>query len=736
MTDAPTEREGEGALTKLRRRKVVQWGIAYLAGAWALLQGIEYITNTFHWPEQFQQLSTLALLIGLPIAVVIAWYHGDRGEQRVSGAELTIIVLLLLLAGGFLWHYQQPGEKPAAPGSVAGPAPAATPPPAAPAVADTRPSIAVLPFENRSRLEDDIFFVDGIHDDILTQLSKVSALKVISRTSVEQFRDTKLPTKAIAGQLGVKSILEGGVQRAGDRVRINVQLIDAGTDAHLWAESYDRELTAANIFAIQSEVAAAIAGALKATLTADEKVRMNAVPTRSMEAWEAYQLGRQRMAKRTSAALEDAERLLRRTIELDPAFAPAHAALANTLALQTDYSGRWRDTALAEATAAADRALELDPNLAEAWAAKAFAMRQEGGTREQALRRAIALNPNYAPAYHWLSMTLLTFAGKSQEGLEYAQRAAQLDPLSAVIRVWLGTAYSFAGRFDDAEAQYRRALEIDPLFPLAHVDLGLLQAWVLNRYAEAVPNVKRAIALDPGNPEYPAYLASLYLELGDESAARRVLAGSLARWTASPFSSGWAAFVYSSMGDGAAAERHARRAFDDQPRSWFTIEMLRNADLRRTDYAAARARYEKGYPELFEPAPKVDTANYNAAIGLALVLQKAREQERAQALLDRAEQAIRTVPRLGENGCRYADVEIHALRGDKKRALAALREAEKAGWRASWRYARDVDPNLDSIRDEPEFKAVFADIERDMARQRAELAARPKDAKLELDLSR
>ena len=131
---------------------------------------------------------------------------------------------------------------------------------------DTRPSIAVLPFENRSDVQKDAYFVDGIHDDILTQLSKVSALKVISRTSVEQFRDTKLSMKAIADQLGVAKILEGGVQRGGDRVRINVQLIDASTDAHLWAESYDRELTAANIFAIQSEVAAAIADALKATL--------------------------------------------------------------------------------------------------------------------------------------------------------------------------------------------------------------------------------------------------------------------------------------------------------------------------------------------------------------------------------------------------------------------------------------------------------------------------------------
>ena len=173
----------------------------------------------------------------------------------------------------------------------------------------------MLPFENRSREADDAFFVDGIHDDILTQLSKVSALRVISRTSVEQFRDTKLAIRAIADQLGVTKILEGGVQRAGDRVRVTVQLIDAATDAHLWAENYDRELSAANIFAIQSEVAGAIAGALRATLSGDEKASVNAVPTQNLEAWEAYQLGKQRMAQRTSAALAEAERFFRRAID-------------------------------------------------------------------------------------------------------------------------------------------------------------------------------------------------------------------------------------------------------------------------------------------------------------------------------------------------------------------------------------------------------------------------------------
>lgn len=722
-------RDDEGPWAKLRRRKVVQWGVMYAAGAWGFLQGLAYVSSTFDWPRQIQQLSTLALLVGLPIVVVLAWYHGERGQQQVTRTELAVLTLLFLLGGAVFWRYQSAAVTPGlAPSSSSASAHVA-------ATRDSRPSIAVLPFENRSTLDDDAFFVDGIHDDILTQLTKIGAMKVIARTSVEQFRDTTLSTREIGDKLGVATVLEGGVQRVGDRVRINVQLIDAGTDAHLWAESYDRELSAANIFAIQSEVAAAIAGALNATLTAGEKARVNIVPTRNLAAWEAYQLGKQRMARRTSSALAEAEKFFERAIALDPKFALAHVGLADTLGLMPVYSDMPRDIALARAEKAAETALELDPTLAEAWASSANIAggQEQYGRAEERFRRAIALNPGYATAFHWLS-NLEGSRGRREEGLSLAARSAELDPLSAIINLNLAGFLAGVGRFQEAEERYRKALEIDPAMPLAYTQFGGMEAYALNRFDIAVPLFAKAAELDPDNPENLALLGMVCLDVADDARASQIASSVLQRWPENPVAQVLSALVQLFAGSQAAALKRLPRVLADNPQDYWAQVLLRNADLKAGHPDVARARYLKAYPNLLEQEPPtVDGVNWAAAVDLVPILQQTGEIELAAALLDRSESFIKTIPRLGEWGFGVVDVQIHALRGDRTKALAALREAEKAGWRGQfWRYYRDFDPALASIRNEPEFKAVFADIENDMARQRAELAKRPPGALLDV----
>jgi TolB-like protein/Tfp pilus assembly protein PilF len=737
VTAAPINTEDQNGWTKLRRRKVVQWGLIYVAGAWGFLQGLEYVSESFHWPEQLRQIALLALVIGLPIALVLAWYHGDRGQQRITTPEFAILTLLLLPGGGVFWYYQRASE---AARFETTQSELAARPDTSSEMNDARPSIAVLPFDNRSREADDIFFVDGIHDDILTQLTKVGALKVIARGSVEQFRDTKLTTKEIGEKLGVSKVLEGGVQRAGDRVRVTVQLIDAATDAHVWAESYDRELSATNIFAIQSEVAAAIAGALKATLTAGERARVDAIPTQSLSAWEAYQLGKQRMVPRTSAYLIEAEQFFQTAIEHDPRFALAYVGLADARLLQIAYAGAPREVTHAQSKEAVERALELDPNSGEAWttAAALAGHTFEYDRAEQMFRRAIELNPNYATAYHWFAV-MLRDRGRPRDALSQAEIAVDLDPLSPRTIGIRAQILDSLGRPGEALSAYAKAIQIDPMSPLAYQFTGVVLAGAFGLLDRAIPWMEKAVSLDGANPYILAITVRYYRQLGKDAEASRWLERALERAGKSWQVNELAAEEAFLRGDREAGRTYARRA---EAANAHRVRLLRDDDLRRGDYATARTRYSKAHPELFgKNPPEVTAFNLADAIDLALVMQHTGEPDRATVLLERADEVIRRYPRRSFKGggvgwFMFEEVSLHALRGDKAGALARLRAMRYGGW-WNWTHAyhRDLNPNLASIRAEPEFKAVFADIERDMAQQRARLAARSKDAPLDLATS-
>jgi tetratricopeptide (TPR) repeat protein len=268
---------------------------------------------------------------------------------------------------------------------------------------------------------------------------------------------------------------------------------------------------------------------------------------------------------------------------------------------------------------------------------------------------------------------------------------------------------------------------------------GVLDAYARNRFADGVPLLQRAAELDPDNPLLEFFRARLYFDLGDDVAATRVIEAARKRWPGHAAVLMVSAEMHMNRGEWGAALKDTQRllALD----SWTVdpdavLRWLRDADLKQGNHQAARLRYAKAYPALLaSTSPTIDGSNWQAAIDVAPVLRAAGEGAAAGALLYRAGEVVRTIPRLGIRGYGIADVQIHALRGDNAKALAALREANKAGWRGpSWRYYRDFDPCLASIRNAPEFKAVFADIERDMARQRAELAKRPKDAPLDLDI--
>lgn len=732
MKGARTDPSPEGLWARLRRRKVVQWGLAYAAGAWGLLQGVDFLVDAFHWPDAIKQYATLATVVGLAIALVLAWFHGERGQQRPTAIEIATLATLLAAGGGLLWLYERPIEPVSERSAVQATGDGLAQP------VHRALSIAVLPFENRSRLEDDVFFVDGIHDDILTQLSKVGALRVISRTSVEQFRDTTLPTREIAKMLDVATILEGGVQRAGNRVRINVQLIDAQHDAHVWAQTYDRELTAANIFAIQTEVATAIAAALRTTLTAGERTRVEAASTQKLEAWEAYQLGRQRLARRTSESLAEAERYFRRAIEIDPGFAVAYVGAADTLVLRLGHTGYPPAATLDRAEGAVREALELQPSLAEAvaGAANIALLKGDYASAESGFRRAIDLSPSTAPAYYGCSR-LYGLTGRYAESLSCATRAAELDPLSVNANLNLGRALERVGQFDDALARYRKAIEIDPAVPNSYLLVGSVYAHGLGQLGKAVPLFERAAQLDPGNPTYSLALAGSHLDLGNVGAAGRWLEHAVTHGAEYQDVATVEALVHLYEDDLSTTERIAKKVLEINARNPNALNMLRIVAERTGRELDVRALYVSAFPELSQSEPPVvDASNARSAVDFAGLILREGEGSGWEGLLDRSERVVRSSQRMGWEGYGLLDVQIHALRGDTAKALAALQEATTAGWRSfGWRYYRDFEPTLASIRDEPQFKDIFAEIEADLARQREALAARPPDAPLDLPQS-
>ena len=587
------------------------------------------------------------------------------------------------------------------------------------------PSIAVLPLVNRSLRAEDALVADGIHDDILTRLAQVGGIRVIARTSVDAFRRSTLGVREIGRRLDVKTVLEGSVQRDGDRVRINLQLIDAATEGHLWAENYDREFTAGSLFAMQSEVAQSVATTLQARLTEVERHRLQSVPTMNLEAWSAYQAGQRLLARRSSSAVIEAEKRFDRAIELDPSFALAHVGRANSLILQHYRGTLPTDTAMDGAESSIVRALRLSPDLAEAVTALGGVQEEHGQLEiaEQQYLRAIALNPNYAQAPHWLSVLLMN-TGRVQEALPYAESAARLDPYSISPVINYGQALEAVGRWDDALQRHLHALELDPENSITHAQIAGWFATGHGRLDLAIPWLERGAGFDPDNVEIPLDLAALYAGLGWSDKAQAWNEQVMRRHSRlGDLHSAWLAYQ---AGDLPKAAEFAERARAEFPRHEYPLRILRDADLAAGRAEAARVRYLEAVPDLGRsPLPRATDFTAVAAIDLALVLQRTGDSARARELLAFAARHWANRSRMGFRGFGIEDVRILALQGEVDAAIAALQDAERAGWRAwTWRQVRDRDPALASIRDRPEFRATFLRIERDLAEQRQQLEAR------------
>ncbi len=389
-------------------------------------------------------------------------------------------------------------------------------------VAIPEKSIAVLPFENRSEDKANAYFADGIQDEILTRLSKIADLKVISRTSTQHYKSAPENLREIASQLGVAHIVEGSVQKSGDTVRVNVQLIKAANDSHLWADTFDRKLT--DVFAVESEIAKSIADTLKAKLTGSEEHAISARPTENTEAHQFYLKGRYFWNKRTGPDLQTAIDYFKQAIEQDSNYALAYAGLADSYVLLPYFGAGTLQQSIPPAKAAAQKALELDPTLAEPHSTLGEILFYDFdfSQSKKEFERAIALDPNDATAHQWFGNGPLIVTGEFDRAIAEGKRAVELDPLSLVINTDLAVSYTMARRYSEVIEQFNKILAMDPRFYYARWTFGLaLQC--NGQLPEAIAQYKKAAELTD-DPLVLAWLAQGYAKAGQRDEALKLLA--------------------------------------------------------------------------------------------------------------------------------------------------------------------------------------------------------------------
>jgi TolB-like protein/thioredoxin-like negative regulator of GroEL len=478
----------------------------YAAGSWIVMQVVDVLTQNMGLPSWVFSFAVVLLVLGLPIVGATAYLSGLRSGTTSDGSATTsdrgapsrLFTWRNAIGGGVgalaLWGVVAAGWMLFGPGSGARVTEAEA--------ADLR-SVAVLPFATRSSSEDDRYFTEGMHDDVLTQLSKIDSLKVISRTSVMQYADGMKPIPEIAAELGVATVLEGGVDRSGERVRVNVQLIEAATDKHLWAETYDEELTAVNVFAIRSDLAMKIAGALRTTLTPEAEARIEARPTESLEAFDLYARGRYLLETRGGFGemVDETLALFDQAIATDSTFAPAWVGRADT------YLSAWNWRTITPAVArsataeSVERALSLDPELAEAHVADARLAQMDDRPDDAlaAIERALELNPGLADAHARLGQ-LLEQMGRYTEALAEARKAVDLDPLSVPSRNRLADRLWYSGQYEASIEESEKILEMDAGTWYAWYNIGWGHA-MLGRTDEALAAFGASLDASPDQAE-------------------------------------------------------------------------------------------------------------------------------------------------------------------------------------------------------------------------------------------
>jgi len=669
---------------ELKRRNVFRVTVVYIVASWLLMQIGDVMFPALRLPEWTTTMLVAFLILGLPISIIFAWAYEvtpdgikrtedvdpDKSITRDTGQKINYVIITVLLVAVVLLVGKISFDTDTTP-TESGDTP--------------EKSIAVLPFDNRSADEENAeFFAAGVHDELLTLLSKLGDLKVISPE-----------------------------------------------EDHLWATTYDRELTASNIFDVQSDIARTIADELHVQLSVSDNTLLNVVPTNNMEALQRYMLGRQLIERGTFESFEQATRYLSEATELDRNYAEAWVAIAyaNNRMYQTGLIGL--QEYIAAAVASIERAIEINDALPEAHAELAALRWQSGDVdaAEASFKTALALGSGDSQSLYAYGNYLRT-TGRPQEAIPVLKRALEGNPLSVDTLFELGKAEMYSGQPEQTIIRAEKMLEIDP--SSVHGYVAKLQAYHwMGRFDLMWPWYIKSMASDPEDFELWAHLGLYSHVVGATELVERYLDHARQLGPQEPSVLRCYVTVLEQRGQFDAAVGIARSALkaglDDRWQSnEIFLRLIRDDALRTGNLDEARSWYLDRHPELFLDAPIISVGNINAAADLALLLQHAGEPAAADVLIGAGLAWVQRTQPAGVHGylINIADVELLALSGQKQAALDTLQQAVDGGWKSHWRSVFSNE-TLASLRNEPRFQRFAAQLESDMATQLAAIRALP-----------
>jgi TolB-like protein/tetratricopeptide (TPR) repeat protein len=706
--------------SELKRRNVLRMAVLYVAAAWLLLQVVGVLIDLDVAPVSIGPVTFKILAIGLPIALMISWYFEitpegikrerdvERAESitRLTGRRMDFIVIAILVAALGVFAFDKWW------------------------IATDRPSLAILPCLNLGKDAAAESFVMGLHEDLLTNTAGIKGLRVISRTSVDQYRNTVKTIPEIGKELGVNHLLECGVQRVktdqGDRVRVNAQLIQAKFDEHLWAEKYDRVLTAENLFRVQEDIARAVAGTLRVRLTEEEEAKLKKAPTENTAAYEAYLRGRAGLhqtqdPEAARQAIED----LQQAVDMDPEFAMAYAELAQQIAIFVKFGNfpaveeAEHKKLIARARHAANTALKFDDSLAAAYVALGF-LAEERALKKLAYKRAIDLDPNYDRAYvpyaHHLARD-----GKIEEGIVLLRKAVGLCPRCADYYAELGHFLADAGRPEEGEVELKKAIELDPSLASAHFALAELDFFHTGRLDEALIHWRQGYAFNPTNPWTTAIIAKVYADLGGREEALAFLTRAQ---ELRPDGLGvWPMFLYMNLGDREMGLEVAREILERPPGFGFenAVTFLDYQDVREGRVDEALARMRRYFPHVTVAGDlAIDSTNNYQVAHYAWLLDQAGQAERSQDLLEGCLNYLESKDNMQGFEAEHRG-RVLIMLGRQEEGLATLESAYARFRPAPVERFRFDQPIYDPVRDTDRFQNLVAKYDGDAARQLARL---------------